>query len=384
MEHKEAAELLEAYALGALDKEELEALETHLKSGCRKCADTLKDLNELTSQLALVAPQRSPSPNLKEKIMTSIEGHRSDGDSPASPDVNEHVMSSVESPVPITETVSPKPRLAGWIVAGIAALLAIYFGIRTTSLKQKITEQHQDHAVKTEAESSRLKELQQHYAEIENENIQLKERYEKYAKVNEENLHLKGQLKKIKTEIALGFDKIRTLREKNSQLKEKVATLQQKNPESRNLPSAEKKQISNLKAQIARIHTEMMTLRKKLAETEDVTELIASPGTQFINLSGVDPHPHAFGKVVVDPIRGSAVLYVYQLPQPPDCMEYQLWVLREGKPTSAGVFKVGNDGSTVLKLNELSNPESIASFSVTIEPTGGLPTPTGMMYLTGP
>ena len=68
---------------------------------------------------------------------------------------------------------------------------------------------------------------------------------------------------------------------------------------------------------------------------------------------------------MVDPLQGAAVVYMYRLPEPPDCMEYQLWVVREGKPTSAGVFKVGKDGHTVLKLQDFPDPETIASFSVT-------------------
>ena len=75
---------------------------------------------------------------------------------------------------------------------------------------------------------------------------------------------------------------------------------------------------------------------------------------------------------------------MYQLPEPPEEMEYQLWVIRDGKPTSAGVFKVAKDGSKILKLEELPDQDTIASFTVTIEPNGGRPLPTGMMYLTGP
>jgi anti-sigma-K factor RskA len=75
---------------------------------------------------------------------------------------------------------------------------------------------------------------------------------------------------------------------------------------------------------------------------------------------------------------------MYRLPQTPEGMEYQLWVLREGKPTSVGTFTVAEDGSAMLKLKALPTPTEIASFEVTIEPEGGMPQPTGMMYLTGP
>ena len=351
MDHKEASQLLEAYVLEALDQDDLEALESHLRSGCEECANSLIDLTDLPGQLALTVPQKIPPANVKEKLMESIKGKPLD-----------------------TQMASPKPQIIGWIAAGIAALLALYFGIQSTSSKRYIKVQNN------------------HYTKLENENSQLKEIS---AKIREENSLLTENLKAAKTEIALGFDKVRVLRQKNlekvtildgknSKLEKELETLKQENASLRGLPSSGKKQVSNLMAEVARSQAEMMTLRKKLAELEDVTELIASPATQFINLSGVNPHRQAFGKVVIDPIHGSAVVYVYRLPEPPDCMEYQLWVIREGKATSAGVFKVGKDGSTVLKLHDFPDHETIASFSVTMEPTGGKPAPTGMMYLTGP
>ena len=125
-------------------------------------------------------------------------------------------------------------------------------------------------------------------------------------------------------------------------------------------------------------------LKKQLNDAQDVTNLLGSPGMQFVDLEGVDPNPQAFGKVVIDPDKGAAVVYMYALPQTPEGMEYQLWVMREGKPTSAGLFTVSNDGSAMLALEDLSDPNAINEFLVTIEPIGGEISPTGMMYLTGP
>ena len=41
------------------------------------------------------------------------------------------------------------------------------------------------------------------------------------------------------------------------------------------------------------------------------------------------------------------------------------------------------DGSALLKMDPLPDPATIAQFSVTVEPSGGRPEPTGMLYLTG-
>lgn len=175
---------------------------------------------------------------------------------------------------------------------------------------------------------------------------------------------------KIKSQNSALTAKNKTLKQENSDLKQKVSNYEQEN--------------SGLSEKILATTSQLATLREQISRIEDFKELLNSPGSQFFNLSGVDPNPQAFGKVIIDPIKGNAVVYVYRLPEPPDCMEYQLWVVRDGKPTSAGVFTVKKDGSTVLKLDEIPDPETIASFSVTIEPNGGQPVPTGMMYLIGP
>jgi anti-sigma-K factor RskA len=132
------------------------------------------------------------------------------------------------------------------------------------------------------------------------------------------------------------------------------------------------------------LQDEIDRLSPLLAETEDVTDLLSSPGMQFVDLHGVEPNAQAFGKVVVDPVAGNAVVYMYKLPVTPEGMEYQLWVMRDGKPTSAGVFSVSEDGYGKLMLNDKVDPAELPSFLVTIEPEGGENVPTGMMYLTSP
>ena len=126
------------------------------------------------------------------------------------------------------------------------------------------------------------------------------------------------------------------------------------------------------------------TLQNNLLEMEDVTSLLSSPGMEFIDLRGIGPNERAFGKVVYDKDKGNGVVHMYQLPQTPEGMQYQIWVMWDGVPTSAGIFSVDEDGNAVLKLTGLPDPSKIASFDVTIEPAGGLTFPTGMMYLTGP
>lgn len=143
-------------------------------------------------------------------------------------------------------------------------------------------------------------------------------------------------------------------------------------------------ELDSIRTQLEVSEAETDRLNRELETYQDATFLLAEPGMQFIDLAGVAPNEQAFGKVVIDPDRGQGVVYMYELPPTPDGMAYQLWIVREGKPTSVGTFTVNEDGSAMLSLETLPDLGEIASFDVTIEPAGGEEKPTGMMYLTGP
>jgi anti-sigma-K factor RskA len=142
-------------------------------------------------------------------------------------------------------------------------------------------------------------------------------------------------------------------------------------------------QIAGLKDLLERSDSHVSRLELELDAYMDATSLLATPGMQFIDLAGVAPNEQAFGKVVVEADSGLAVVYMYELPPTPEGMTYQLWMMRDGVPTSAGTFTVAEDGSAKLMLDPMPDMGSFASFDVTIEPAGGMPEPTGMMYLTG-
>ena len=147
----------------------------------------------------------------------------------------------------------------------------------------------------------------------------------------------------------------------------------------------------SLNQQLKTIHNELSTSQNQITRLEtqmaaytDAALLLGKPCTQMGSLDGVDPNPEAFGQVLLHPDETFGVFYVYRMPQPPQGMEYQLWMLRDGKPTSVGLFTVLADGTAILKMDALPNPTSIEEFVVTIEPSGGQEQPTGMLYLTGP
>ncbi len=96
-------ELVEAYALGALDAEERAALEAHLATGCEDCANALREARWLVSQLGYLAPDAKPSELLKGRLMQTVR---------------------VEAEAGLA-FAKPKAVIPFWMWAGVAALLVV-------------------------------------------------------------------------------------------------------------------------------------------------------------------------------------------------------------------------------------------------------------------
>lgn len=98
-------EMVEAYALGALDAEERSALEAHLASGCTECEQALREARWLVSQLAYLAPDAAPSQALKDRLMRTA--------------------GSESAVLPFSPQQPKKAAVPVWLWAGVAAMLAL-------------------------------------------------------------------------------------------------------------------------------------------------------------------------------------------------------------------------------------------------------------------
>jgi anti-sigma-K factor RskA len=114
--------------------------------------------------------------------------------------------------------------------------------------------------------------------------------------------------------------------------------------------------------------------------------VLQSKKIEIVIMNGLDVNPAGYGKIIWDPERKAAILQISNLPPVAQDKDYQLWVIKDNKPISAGVFSVEEkDKQNFFKIEELvvSNRKDINAFAVTLEPKGGVPQPTGDMYLLG-
>jgi anti-sigma-K factor RskA len=118
---------------------------------------------------------------------------------------------------------------------------------------------------------------------------------------------------------------------------------------------------------------ELGDTRDQLAlERERVEELAQREGA--MRLGG--PSGEAVGAML--PTDEGGVFVVHGLEDPPSDHTYQVWLLDDGEPTSAGTF---DPASGVGALQTDQSLDGVDGVAVTVEPSGGSKAPTGVKVL---
>ena len=136
-------------------------------------------------------------------------------------------------------------------------------------------------------------------------------------------------------------------------------------------------QVSGLQREIASLHE---TLAKQSNSIEQIiANLPKSPPSNVITISlkGTNAQPHAHGQLIADPKEQSAVLIVAGLPKLQPNQTYQVWLIAGGKPVSAGLLTVDENGQGVVIITSEDSINSFQSLGISVEPEGGSPQPTG-------
>lgn len=143
----------------------------------------------------------------------------------------------------------------------------------------------------------------------------------------------------------------------------------------------------NLTDTVDRQQTVITELQDELERQDQLLNVLAAREVELVIMGGLDPSPDGFGKILWDTENRQAVLQLANLPAPPDDKDYQLWLIKDGQnPIPSGVFSF-NQSSTDLffRVEHIEEDPSPVSntFAVTLEPKGGMPQPTGDMFLLG-
>ena len=125
-------------------------------------------------------------------------------------------------------------------------------------------------------------------------------------------------------------------------------------------------------------------LSKVLSERVRLEHVLDAPDLQVTRLGPLPAAPGARAVVIASKSSGTAVLRAMGLETPPSGKTYELWWITKQKgPVPAGTFTAESGNEVIAKVDPPPTGEHVMLTAVTLEPTGGVPKPTGAMYLKG-
>jgi hypothetical protein len=142
-------------------------------------------------------------------------------------------------------------------------------------------------------------------------------------------------------------------------------------------------QLNDTIARLNRTEQELITATSTAAGVQARLAVLTAPDLQQVTLAGQAPAPQAAGRAFLS--RSSGLLFAaYNLPPLPAGRTYQLWYLiTRSAPVSAGIFKPDDAGRAAVMQQPPAPAPAVSGLAVSIEPEGGVPAPTGAIYLAG-
>ncbi|TJY44198.1 anti-sigma factor [Cohnella pontilimi] len=129
--------------------------------------------------------------------------------------------------------------------------------------------------------------------------------------------------------------------------------------------------------------------QQSISPTKQAAGQIGAPPSQIDKIYPLEavmdsgkfkPGGHAYGVACLIRSNGDEqlVVYVFGTPQTEDSEAYHVWLLKEGKRSSAGTFTVGSSGIGLLTLPwQASEGEAFDSVGITLEPDANSEEPRG-------
>ena len=335
MTHEQLEEAIPLYAIGALERSERQAIEAHLLSGCAACHAALKEYQTVASHLPFGLTPATPPNTLKAKIMSApapLPG-TVESDNPVG-------RSSLEPGEWMTHLFPPITPARSWplqLAAGFAGLAILGLGYLAWFAYSQSSE--------------RSGEVQQLQAAVQQANARVAALQADLGQRQQAVSALKAEMNQHSAEAA----------ELRDQLIHREAELE------------------DVRAQLTQRESSLQRIAR---QNDEFTGFLKNPASKVVSLSGSDMAKSAGAVILFDPVTKKAWLYAFNLPALPNGKVYQLWAM-DDKPISAGVFGLDTGQKGRMLIRNLRDFPRMKKFAVTVEPDGGVPQPTGAIYLVG-
>lgn len=129
--------------------------------------------------------------------------------------------------------------------------------------------------------------------------------------------------------------------------------------------------LADASASKTMLSVEMEAQKESMNKLAANFRIVSDPGMKAIPLSGMNSLASRSAMVHWNPSTQELYFNATALPPSPDSKQYQLWAIVDGKPVDAGVIDLQN-GVAFQKMKLVAGAKA---FAVTIENTGGSPSP---------
>ena len=137
-----------------------------------------------------------------------------------------------------------------------------------------------------------------------------------------------------------------------------------------------------LTASLRQQATDNAALTARLQQQDGALAAANSPTALNVKLGGTATAPQAVASLRFEPEQHQGVLSVANLPRLPAGKQYQFWFFgADGKPLPGVAFDAEPGAPVVINADQAMR--DYVQFAVTIEPSGGLPQPSGPIALVG-
>jgi anti-sigma-K factor RskA len=143
------------------------------------------------------------------------------------------------------------------------------------------------------------------------------------------------------------------------------------------------RQLQQAATQAALAQQQIADARRAALGTGSQVAVLAAPDLVRFDLAGQPIAPAAMARAFWSRSRG-LVFTTSNLPSPPAGRVYQLWVLTAaGPPISVGLLQPDQTGALTAVFQTPADIPPPTQVAVSDEPPGGVPAPTGMIWIAG-
>lgn len=140
-----------------------------------------------------------------------------------------------------------------------------------------------------------------------------------------------------------------------------------------------KSQVGEIEQERSELESEFAVLQEECDETstalqgsQELNQLLTNPATRNVILAGSDNAPGSQAIVFHNVERDQTKFRATNLPTPPTGRQYQLWAIGDDGPVSIAVLDENLDADVLLDVDFVA---TAGTFAITLEETGGKPTP---------